>query len=70
MALNLFQELMGEKENPEREMAEVLGSYCDGFFYATVHYKGDVFCIKETNELQLMESIKLAVEKRDEVKNE
>lgn len=55
-----------EKSEPELEKADVVGGYFDGNYMAVVHYKGEVFGIKETNERQLLGSIKIAVEKRNE----
>ena len=55
-----------EKPKPSIEVADIIGGYFDGNYMAVVHYKGDVFGIKETNERQLLGSIKIAVEKRNE----
>lgn len=62
---------MQEEKKPESnsdssEIADVVGGYFDGKYMATVFYKGEVFGIKEANEYQLLESIKIAIEKRDE----
>lgn len=62
---------MQEEKKPESnsdssEIADVIGGYFDGKYMATVFYKGEVFGIKETSEHQLLESIKIAIEKRDE----
>jgi hypothetical protein len=53
-----------EKPEPSIEVADIIGGYFDGNYMAVVHYKGDVFGIKETDERQLLGSIKIAVEKR------
>ena len=57
---------MQEKEKPEPEIASVIGGWFDGSYMAAVYYKGEVFGIKEESELQLMGSIKIAVDKRNE----
>ena len=55
-----------EKPEPEVEVASIVGGWFDGSYMAVVHYKGEVFGIKEANERQLLGSIKIAVEKRSE----
>lgn len=62
---------MQEEKKPESnsdssEIADVITVYFDGKYMATVFYKGEVFGIKEASEYQLLESIKIAIEKRDE----
>jgi hypothetical protein len=56
-----------EKPEPKPEVADIVGGYFDGNYMAVVHYKGEVFGIKETNECQLLGSIQIAVNKRSEV---
>jgi hypothetical protein len=59
---------MQEKEKPSIEVAEVIGGcWGNGIYSATVLYKGELFGIKEANEKQLLESIRIAVDKRNEV---
>jgi hypothetical protein len=49
-------------------VAEVIGGcWGNGIYSATVLYKGELFGIKEANEKQLLESIRIAVDKRNEV---
>lgn len=55
---------MMEKEDSKNKV-EVVGGFVDGKYYAIVNYKNEVFGIKENTEQQLLNSIKLAVEKRD-----
>jgi hypothetical protein len=72
LALNLFQELMEEEkfEPIKPEVADIAGGYFDGKYMAVVHYKGEVFGIRESNEQQLFGSIKIAIKKRSEFDND
>ena len=55
---------------PKPERVDVIGGFFNGSFVAVVSYRDEVFGIKEDNQYQLMESIRLSIEKRNEVKHE